>query len=68
MTRGTITAIGRDKSFSAGNLQVNSAGTQLTATVTVNNAAPGPRFVVVRTPGGISVLVATTANTITVVQ
>jgi uncharacterized protein (TIGR03437 family) len=56
----------RDAAFTASNIQVNSAGTQLTATITVKSAAIGPRVVLVDTPNGDSSLALTVANTLTV--
>ncbi|HLY20405.1 MAG TPA: beta-propeller fold lactonase family protein [Bryobacteraceae bacterium] len=57
---------GRDKAFSVSNIQVNSSGTQLTATVTTANAALGARLVVVQNNSSNSSLLPALANTLTV--
>ena len=58
---------GRDKAFNVGNIQANGSGTQLTVTVTVTDAAPDPRLVVVGTQAGISSMAQSTVNGLTVV-
>ncbi len=58
----------RDSKFTASNIQVNSAGTQLSVTVKIDaSAAIGPRLVRVLTPNGESTMMLSTANTFTVV-
>ena len=56
----------RDSAFVTSGIQVNSAGTQLTANIKVTNAALGPRLVRVLTPNGESAGTLAVANTITV--
>lgn len=58
---------GRDKAFVATNIVVNSGGTQLTATITVTDAALGPRVVVVARVSTYSSAALATGNTVTVV-
>ncbi|HKD06266.1 MAG TPA: IPT/TIG domain-containing protein [Bryobacteraceae bacterium] len=41
-----------DPAFTVSNIQVNSAGTTLTATISAAKADPGPRIVLVKTPNG----------------
>jgi uncharacterized protein (TIGR03437 family) len=56
-----------DSSFKVTNIQVNAAGTQLTATVAIAaSAQTGPRLVRVGTPNGESTQVLAMANTFTV--
>jgi YVTN family beta-propeller protein len=57
----------RDAAFAAGNILVNSGGTQLTATIKVTAAALGPRVVLVQTPNGASMFVVSVMDTLTVV-
>jgi len=53
--------------FTVSGIQVNTAGTQLTATVTISaSASPGPRLVEVTSPNGESSTTLAAANTFTV--
>ena len=57
----------RDSKFTASNIQVNSGGTQLSATVKIDSGATtGPRLVRVMTPNGETTMMLSTANTFTV--
>ena len=57
----------RDSAFVASGIQVNGTGTQLTSTITVTNAALGPRLVRVMTGNGETTITLSAANTITVI-
>lgn len=65
--RGKDDGPARDSTFVASNIQVNSGGTQLTATITVKAAALGPRVVVVQTANGESAFAISAADMVTVV-
>jgi hypothetical protein len=59
--------LARDAAITASNIQVNAAGTQLTATVTVSKqAATGARVVFVSTPNGESSFVQSAGDTFTI--
>jgi hypothetical protein len=56
-----------DTAFTASSIQVNAAGTQLTATITVSaTATAGPRLVRVVTPNGQSAAQVSSADTFTI--
>jgi YVTN family beta-propeller protein len=55
-----------DGTFAVSNIQVNSAGTTLTATVTTMHAAIGPRVVLVKTPNGETPWVLSATNVLTI--
>jgi uncharacterized protein (TIGR03437 family) len=56
-----------DSAFTASNIQVNAAGTQVTATISIAaSATAGPRIVRVVTPTGSSSLVVSSVDTFTV--
>jgi uncharacterized protein (TIGR03437 family) len=56
-----------DSAFVASNIQVNSSGTQVTATINLTGAAQGPRLVIVETPNEDSSFALTAADTFTVI-
>ena len=65
--RGLV-KIARDSAFTVTNIQVNSAATQLTATVSMTaQTVVGTRVVFVSTPNGESSFILTAANTFTVI-
>jgi uncharacterized protein (TIGR03437 family) len=55
-----------DTAFAVSNVQVNSSGTMLSATVTATNATMGPRVVLVKTPNGETPWVLSAMNVLTI--
>jgi uncharacterized protein (TIGR03437 family) len=65
--KGDSPDVNADSAFSVSSIVVNTAGTNITATVSVSAAATGPRIVLVKTPNGESAFSKLSTNVLTII-